>query len=44
MKSNKHRPILSAAKMYVNDISFEHYKLFLDIRNLKAFIGELSSN
>jgi len=32
VKSNKQGPILSAAKIYVNDSSFWQYKTFIDIR------------
>ena len=40
-KMNENRPILSAAKIYVNDSSFRHVGHF---RYSKAFLGELSSN
>jgi len=32
VKSNKHRSILSAAKMYINYSSFSQHKSFVDIR------------
>jgi len=34
VKSKKHKPILSAAEMYIDDSSFWQYKLLLDIRRL----------
>jgi len=42
VKSNKHRPILSAAEMFGYNSSFREYKSFVDIRR-RFLLGRLQT-